>query len=322
MANGDNGNEIEKSASGQLWFAKQGQEVLFYRINRRPIGGDPSLFQPDPDLLGHLERVLEPSEPATSGTQYQRTWRLGDLSFDRERGTFTGRLGWARSGEAVGQAWDDEQHSWMDRVVARDESAVSPVAFTSNGRILGILKNPSFSTESVLGDVLGQILNRGERQTDFPTTEWSVEPLGDSQEFYEWLDDLDQLLILRMVFERPNPDGEEQFQELFERLDAYEADQIKEEIRARDETTGLKKDVVKNDPTTQGFMIAALKYAFGRVWAKGKKRGRTVHYDQRKQVARTSIDIVGSDWETATSSVLGAVERQTERRQLTNGRSS
>ena len=59
-----------------------------------------------------------------------------------------------------------------------------------------------------------------------------------------------------------------------------------------------------------------------RVWAKGKKNGRTVHYDQRKQVARASIDAVGSDWETATDSVLGAVERQAERRRLTNGRST
>lgn len=322
MVDGHDYGETDKASGGQLWFAKPGQEVLFYRINRRPIGGDPSLFQPDPDLLGNLERVLEPAEPATSGTQYQRTWRLGDLRFNAERGTFVGRLGWARSGEAVGQAWDEEQHSWLDRVVPRDESAVAPVAFSANGRILGILKNPSFSTEPVLGDVLTQILNRGERRMDFPTTEWSVEPLGDSQEFYEWLEDLDQLLILRMVFERPNPDGEEQFQELFERLDAYEADQIKEEIRARDEATGLKKDAVKDDPTTQGFMVAALRYAFGRVWAKGKKQGRTVHYDQRKQVARTSVDIVGGDWETATDSVLAAVERQTERRQLTNGRSS
>lgn len=322
MVEDDRDAAIEKPASGRLWFVKPGQEVLFYRINRRPIGGDPSLFHPDPDLLGHLRRVLEYAEPGTSGTQYQRIWRLGDLRFDDQRETFTGRLGWARSGEAVGQSWDEEQHSWLDRVVAKDESAVAPVAFTANGRVLGVLKNPSFSTESVLGEVLTQILNRGERRDDFPTTEWSVEPLGDSQEFYEWLDSLDQLLILRMVFARPNPDGEEEFQELFERLDAYEADQITEEIRARDQVSGLKKEAVKEDPTTQGFMVAALRYAFGRVWAKGKKKGRTVHYDQRKQVARASIDSVGSDWETATDTVLGAVERQSERRRLTNGRSS
>lgn len=322
MSIGKNGDDVERLAPGELWFSKPGQEVLFYRINRRPIGGDPSLFQPDVDLLGHLERVLEPAEPAFSGTKYQRTWQLGDLRFDRTRGAFSGRLGWARSGEAMGQVWDQQEHSWLDRVVSKDDSAVSPVAFSATGRILGVLKNPSFSTESVLGSVLSQILNRGELQTDFPTTEWSVEPLGDTQEFYEWLDNLDQLLILRMVFARPNPDGEAEFQDLFERLDRYEADQIKEEIRARDQTVGLKKEAVKDDPMTQGFMIAALKYAFGRVWAKGKKRGRTVQYDQRKQVARASIDFVGSDWETATKSVLVAVERQAESRQLSHGQNT
>ncbi len=292
------------------WFAKPNVEVLFYRINRRPIGGDPSLFHPDPDLLSHLQRVLEPTEPASSGRRNRREWRLGSLEFDTSAGTFTGRLGWARTGEALGVTWDAPSHAWLDRVVAKDDGAVAPVAFTLDGRVLGILKHPSFTTETVLDDVLTQILNKGEEVSGFPTTQWSVEPLGDERDFYSWLDSVDQLLVLRMIFERPNPDGEPEFDELSERLDRYHADQITEEIRARSDETGLQKTEVQNDPTTRGFLVAALNHAFGRIWAKGKRNGRSVSYDQRKQVLRQSLDFVGSDWETATSNVLGAVERK------------
>jgi hypothetical protein len=310
VSDGIDGEIAHAEGRGELWFARPGQEVLFYRVNRRPIGGPPSLFQPDPDLMGHLERVLAPTPAAGSGTRFHRTWRLGDLSFDRDRGTFTGRLGWARTTEAMAQTWDATNHGWIDRVVAKDDSGVAPVAFDARSRVLGILKHPSFTTESVLGKVLTQILNRGEDTVDFPTTEWSVEPLGDAKEFYHWLRRVDQLLVLRMVFRRPNPDGEEAFQKAFERLDLYEAEQIREEIRARDQSRGLNKDAVEQDEETQGMLTAALKYAFGRVWAKGRRKGKVVSYDQRNQVLRASVDNVGDDWQTAASRVLREVERK------------
>jgi len=113
-----------------------------------------------------------------------------------------------------------------------------------------------------------------------------------------------------MVFERPNPDGEPEFEELFARLDRYHADQIKEEIRARDQPSGLEKQAVREDPTTKGFLLAALDHAFGRVWAKGKKNGRSATYDQRHRVQRQSLENVGTDWDTATEAVLAAVTRR------------
>ncbi len=303
---GDDGTD----ARGEHWFSRPGQELLFYRINRRPIGGPPSLFHPDPDLLSHLQRVLAPTPAASSGTRYHRTWRLGDLGWDQRAQTFTGRLGWARTSEALAQTWDSANHGWIDRVVPKDDSGVSPVAFDAKSRVLGVLKHPSFTTESVLAKVLTQILNSGEEMQDFPTTEWSVEPLGDVREFYSWLKRVDQLLILRMVFRRPNPDGEEAFQKVFERLDHFEAEQIRQEIRARDKDAGLNKDAVEEDEETQGYLVAALRYAFGRVWAKGRRKGKVVTYDQRNQVLRSSIDNVGGDWETAADRVLREVERR------------
>jgi len=254
--------------------------------------------------------VLAPTAAATSGTRYHRTWRLGDLEFDEDKGSFVGRLGWARTSEAMASSWDSVNHGWIDKLVPKDDSGVAPVAFDLTSRVLGILKHPSFTTEPVLGKVLTQILNAGEEMQEFPTTEWSVEPLGDVREFYSWLKRVDQLLILRMVFRRPNPDGEEAFEKVFKRLDLYEAEQIREEIRARDQSVGLNKDAVEEDEETQGFLTAALKYAFGRVWAKGRRKGKIVSYDQRNQVLRTSVDNVGDDWNTAADRVLREVERR------------
>lgn len=317
-------SDITLSSDGELqsehWFAKLNVDLLFYRINRRPIHADPTFFDPDPDLLAHLRRVLEYAEPGYSGRKNRREWRLGSLRFDEARGTFIGKLGWAKSAAALGQAWDSQSHEWIERVVPKEDSAVSPVAFAVAGRVLGILKHPSFgTTERVLHDVISQMLNSGEMKEEVATTVWSVEPLGDTGQFYAWLDSIDQLMLLRLVFERPNPDGEEEFQALFDRLDNFQAEQITEEIRARDRTVGLQKDEVRRDPTTRGFLTAALDRAFGRVWARGFRAGRETVYDQRAKVLRQSIDFVGLDWETATENVLEAVESRSQK-QVTDGK--
>ncbi|MCS5519172.1 DUF4747 family protein [Curtobacterium flaccumfaciens] len=290
------------------WFAKDNTQVLYYRVNRRPIGGEPGLFKPDPDLLSHLERALSSAGPVESGRKYKRAWRLGNLKFDRDGGSFTAQLGWARTSEALGRVWNDSTHEWTDRVVPKDDSAVAPIAFDLRTRVLGVLKHPSFSTETVISQVLTQALNDGEHAEDFPSTDWSVQPLGDNASFEQWLDSVDQLLVLRMIFKRPNPDAEPEFQKLFDRLDNFEAEEIKEEIRARDKERGLRKDQVRKDPDVRGHISAAM-VAFGRIFASGRRNGKSVAYDQTKHGLRETLGYVGGDWDTATQEVLRAVER-------------
>lgn len=290
------------------WFAKDNTQVLYYRINRRPIGGEPGLFAPDADLLAHLERALNNAGPIESGRKYKRVWRLGNLKFDSDRGSFTGQLGWARTSEALGRVWNESTHEWTDRVLPKNDSAVAPVAFDLRSRVLGVLKHPSFTTETVLSQVLTQALNDGEHAEDFPSTDWAVAPLGDNANFEQWLDSVDQLLVLRMIFKRPNPDAEPEFQELFDRLDNFEAEEIKEEIRARDKERGLRKDEVRRDPDVRGFISAAM-VAFGRIFAVGRRNGEPVSYDQSKRGLRETLGHVGGDWDTATQEVLRAVER-------------
>jgi len=301
-------SNVNRDASeiGKPWFSGRTVEVLIYKINRRPMTGDPSLFKAPEDLLAHIKSVLEKGEPATSGRNPKRTWQIGNLEYDHKRREFTGHLGWARTAEALSQSWDPINQMWIDKVVEREDSAVAPLVFIEKGRLLGILKHPTFTTEIVLDKVLTEIFNRGERNSGSYATAWDIEPVGDEHEFLTWMSDLDQLTSLTLTFQRPNPDGEELFNDLFARLDALRAKSITEKYTALDREEGLDRQAISNDKTSQGFIRAAM-IAFGRVLARGNKDGARVKYDQRESVLRAPITDVGDDWNTATTNVLRAV---------------
>lgn len=299
------------------WFSRDGADVLYFKVNRRPLGGEPNLFDPNPDLLSHIAEVLAPHASVSSGRNPKREWRLGNLVFNAEDGWFTGQFGWSRVEEAVRPTWDEEEGAWSDRVVSQDDGAVVPIAFALNGETLGVLKHPTFTTEQTIHTVLSRIFNAGELSSEFATTDWSVEPLGDEKSFQAWLSDVDQLLRLTMTFRRPNPDGEADFQSLFERLDALEAKLLREEIQASDEDRGLNKAEVRRDPTTRGFISAAM-HAYGYLVGIGRKNGHPSKYDQREQVLREHLSDVGADMHTASEAVLDAVQAMGRKRKRVN----
>lgn len=305
----DDSNE-EKPAP---WFSRDGADVLYFKVNRRPIGDDPSLFSPPADVLEHIRLVLTSHPVASSGSRYKREWRLGNLYFDAEHGWFTGQLGWARTGEILRPIWDAERGEWSDQIVPQNEGATVPVAFSIEGETLGVLKHPTFTTEDTIESVLSSIFNKGERETVFPTTEWGIDPLGDEKSFQSWLMSVDQVLSLKMTFQRPNPDGEAEFQELFDRLDSFRARVIKEEIRASDPNLGLNKNAIQKDSITRQFISAAMR-AYGYLVGTGLKRGENTTYDQRQEVLREHISDVGSDMEEATEAVLNAVKAMGKKR--------
>lgn len=295
------------------WFAGKTLDVLIYKVNRRPIEADLNLFEPPPDALVHLNETLRRQQrPVTSGRRYQREWRVGNIAHDVEAGTITGMLGWSRSGEALTNVWDEDTQEWRDEVVRSEASGVAPFAYLRDQRFLGVLKHPSF-TENTVQWVLTEMLNRSEQRWRIPTVVWAVEPVGDPREFYAWLDSAESITELKFVFERPNPDGEEAFEELFERLDRLEAEKISERITARDQDAGLNKDGLRSDPVTQAFISAAMA-AFGFVVGRAYRGGRKVTYDQRQQALREPIENVSADWPSATEQVAGAVRRVTQRR--------
>ena len=299
-------NGQEQSASPEHWFSNTTCEILLYKINRRPITSDPSLFEPDPDLPTHLKRVLSENVEVISGHNPQRTWRLGNVEFSSESTNFTAVLGWERSTKTIGQSWNAAQREWTEQLVNRDDSAVAPIAFRFKGRILGVLKHPSFTTETTLDRVLSKILNDGEKSSGFPTTAWKVEPIGDESDFITWLDQIQNLDRLSLHFSRPNPDAEEEFQKMFERLDLLNAKSFKEEITARPGTDGLSIEEVKRDKGIRAYISAAMS-AFGRISAKGRIGNQVVKYDQRQRVKKIQIEIEGNSLTDAGEQTLQAL---------------
>ena len=309
----------ELEDGGGHWFAGKTVDVLIYKVNRRPIEADLNVFQPPADALEHLFAVLyQQRRPIKSGRRHQREWRVGNLQMDAPAGTIVGMLGWSRSGEVLTNVWDEEAAEWRDEVVASEASGVAPFAFLKDDRFLGVLKHPSF-TENTVQWVLTEMLNRAEQYDRMPAVVWAVEPVGDPGEFFAWLDQAESVTELKFVFERPNPDGEEAFNELFQRLDRLEADKIRETITARDPEVGLSKEGLTSDRVTRGFIMAAMA-AFGFVVGKAYRGGKKVTYDQRQQALREPVENVSPDWPAATRDVLGAVRRVTQRRgRNTNG---
>jgi hypothetical protein len=221
-------------------------------------------------------------------------------------------IGWVRSVQTLNTTWDEENESWIDVVVPGDVSAVSPFVFIAQGRYLGVLKHASFG-ESTIAQVFTDLLNLGEREHPSPTTEWDVEPVGDLQEFYDWVSSTDRITSVKFVFKRPNPDAEEEFRQLFERLDAHEAKQITEQISARDLERGLRKDAFRTEPVTKAFISAAMA-AYGYIVGRGVTRNKNSTWDQRRRAARAALEDVAPTWDGATDQVVRAVRRFRERR--------
>jgi hypothetical protein len=296
----------------QRWFAGKNVDTLLYRINRRtPVTGETMFPQPE-NVLRHLEEVLSISVSYETGRARKRLWHIGNKVFNDSAGILTGRVGWTRSTEVLAPVWDDERQEWADRVVPGDVTVVAPFGFIADGRYLGVLRHSSFS-ETTVADVFRNILNRGEARLREPSTDWDVEPIGDEQEFYEWVASTDRVVNVEFVFKRPNPDAEREFEQLFARMDNLEASQIREVIAARDSDRGLNKQALRTDSISRMFIAAAMA-AFGYVVGRGLLRGRQVKYDQRRQVARERIENVATSWDGATEEVLGAVQRARARR--------
>ena len=309
----------EAVSEHEHWFAGKDLDVLLFKVNRRLMWRN-TLFEESnredqpADPIGHVQENLALFNPeAESGRATKRKWQVGNLELSADGSVLTGRLGWARTGQTLSNVYDPKTREWVDQEVPGDRSGVSPFALLREGRIVGILRHPTFSDRTT-ADVFTQLLNSAERQRPEPTTEFDVEPIGDTSEFYSWLEDVDKVSKVEFVFKRPNPDAEESFAELFERQEAYRADEIREIIKsANGDDRGLNKEAFHSDRNAKMFLAAAMA-AYGYVLARGKRGSKQARFDQRAKVARESIENVGAAWEAATAEVVTATQRGSRRR--------
>src|SRR5260370_26344835 len=107
-----NGSDEERPV--RHWWADREVDVLLYRMNRRPPVAGETLFGQPHDLLAHIEEVLTLAQGTVeTGRRFKRQWRIGNKVFDHVAGTFTGIVGWARSGTTWSSFWDDESQAWV-----------------------------------------------------------------------------------------------------------------------------------------------------------------------------------------------------------------
>jgi len=299
-------------AATRLWFAGKDVDILLYRINRRPLPSGETLMAQPTDILEHLQEVLRNPRSVGSGRRYQRTWRVGNAIFDDLANTVTGRIGWLRSGETLATDFNEETQSWEDIVVASDFTAVAPFTFVADGRYLGILKHPTFA-ERTVAEVFTRLLNAGEQARPAPTTNWGVDPIGSEARFYEWVDRVDTVTRVKFVFQRPNPDAQAEFAELFDRLDALKAREIKDEVVAADPEEGLDKQALRTEPETRAY-IAAASAAFGFVVGNGISNRRKVRFDQRQKGVKERLHGAAGSWSGIIDQMIALTRSASDRR--------
>jgi len=295
-----------KPAQEEPWFSGKPGTVLLYRINRRPMP-EQSLFdvEPPPNVLDHVAEVLLFGEEVETGRKNKRHWILGNRNIDEQNGTLAGQIGWESRGiESTGR-YDSSRREWVDDLDQRARAARAPFVFESDGRTLAILKHPSFS-ESTLSEVFKALLQRGENRRGFHTTDWDVEPIGDTGSFREWLSNADVVNQVQFVAKRPNPDGLDEFGQVWERMNQHKASLLREIMEAADPEVGLVD--LEGDQVVNGY-LAMSEHAFGYVTARGTRDGRLTRFDQRSAVARRQTEPLPSSWTEAVG-VITALARQ------------
>jgi hypothetical protein len=193
--------------------------VMAFRVNRRPLGeGTLVVEKLSPDPFDHFVRMLAPGhEVITYGRGRERSWRVGAVEIDWDERFLTGKLGWHPRDPEIVPSWSQELKDWPPTAKEPPETLL-PFGFDGEKRLLGVLHDKK-SSPTTLAAVFEMILNENERQLVNPTTEWSVEPVLDAQEFIEWLHTQDVVQAVAFVARLPNPEPRAQFEELAERLE-------------------------------------------------------------------------------------------------------
>jgi len=263
--------------------------------------------QPD-SVMDHIVEVLLFGKPVVTGrSDRQREWFLGNRHILQDESALTGQIGWQRNDEqqATVSRYVSETQEWRDELEPAGRSAHAPFVFDGNSRILGALKHSTFS-ETTVAKVFQDLLREGEQQREWPSTEWSVEPILDERDFLSWLHSVQAVTSIKLVAKLPNPDGLEEFGPVWEEMQARSARLDSLKWVAANEQVGLQG--LEDDPRVRGN-LAMGKQGFGYVEARGRRSGNETVYDQREKVAREVIDDLGQTWEQAEGAILSRVRR-------------
>jgi hypothetical protein len=272
--------------------------MLLYKVNRRQLAQG-SLFPPPEDILQHLSEALVVGRSVMTGRRNKREWRVGNVDVDLASRLLTGQIGYGHPSEKSSDWYDEERKEWIDVMQSVQITARGLFVFDADSQTLAVLWHPTFS-ERTVPFIFQTLLKWGEEQRPHPTTVWEVEAKGDEQEFFEWIAQSDAVQEVTFVARIPNPDGLEAFATLWQRMDKYQARQIREQLEARDLDRGLQG--LAEDENVREF-AAMTSRGYGYVTARGRRHGQLHTYDQRERVQRQRVD-PGSTWKEALTAMV------------------
>lgn len=276
------------------WFAGEPGAFLVFRINRRPLQ-DPTLFTPQmpEDVFEHFTRMLAPGYQVVTGRRHQRTWRVGGVVPDREAQTVTGKLGWLPVGEEVVPEWSEEDKDWLSSTTTPQGGRIVPFGFDGESRLLTVLSDRS-SAPATVAAVFERILRENERELEIAdrSTEWSVEPILDVEDFLSWLGALDMVASVSFTARLPNPEPRDAFRDLAERMATRRATQYTETMKSGREEglIGVEEDRDFRQAIAMG------EQGFATLRGSGRRGGEVTRYSQTSQVATEHVEELPEDW--------------------------
>lgn len=285
------------------WFAdRRSVTCLLYKVNRRPREQQ-SLFsegQPE-DVLDHFVEALLIGQSIETGRRFIREWKVGNRSIDLTARVVTGHIGYERQDERSSDHFNEQTNEWETRLDVEETTGRAPFAFDADSRVLAVVKHPRFS-ETTLPFVVKTLLNMGEKARENPTTDWDVEPMLNEQDFLQWLQRADSVHKITFVAKLPNPDGLEEFEPVFSRLEARKAEALTEIMRARDDNEGLQN--VEDDAISWAYIAMGAR-GYGWVRGEGRRNDRPTTYDQREKTTRRSIHQPPVTWVDMVRAAIG-----------------
>jgi len=205
---------------------------------------------------------------------------------------FTGRLGWQTKEDEVVSQWSDEAMDWQTQTAEPKERKLMPFGFDGDSRLLSVLTDGR-TAPATIAAVFEKILRQNEQELLEPTTDWSVEPVLDRQDFLAWLGTLDVVTSVSFTAKLPNPESGEAFDELYKRLARSHATQHTETMLSKREE-GLI-EVEQDKDISQA--IAMGQQGFATLRGKGKRDGATKSYNQTRAVASESVEELPPSWD-------------------------
>lgn len=136
--------------------------------------------------------------------------------------------------------WSDEEKDWVTTTMKPRGGRVVPFGFDYETRLLTVLSDRS-SPPATVAAVFERILRDNERELpeEERSTEWSVEPILDAEEFIEWLSSLEVVHRVSFTARLPNPEPRDAFRNLAERMEARRATEYTETLKS-DREEGLQ----------------------------------------------------------------------------------